>query len=125
MTMTQTVAYVACISVVLTTCTAENRERTIVDADLLVVGGTESGCAAVVQAARMGVKRIVLVNDIEWLGGQFTAEALGAIDENRAHGYDGTVPIPRSGLFREVIEEIGVELEVQEYFFVVYFAFMG
>ena len=106
MTMTQTVAYVACISVVLTTCTAENRERTIVDADLLVVGGTESGCAAVVQAARMGVKRIVLVNDIEWLGGQFTAEALGAIDENRAHGYDGTVPIPRSGLFREVIEEI-------------------
>lgn len=74
--------------------------------DLLVVGGTESGSAAAVQAARMGIERIALVNDIEWLGGQFSAEALGAIDENRGHGYDGTVPIPRSGIFREVIEAI-------------------
>ncbi len=78
----------------------------VVDADLLVVGGTESGCAAAVQAARMGVRRVVLVNDIEWLGGQFSAEALGAIDENRAHGYDGSVPIPRSGIFRDVIDAI-------------------
>ncbi len=36
----------------------------VIDADLLIVGGGESGCAAAVQAARMGVKRIVLVNDI-------------------------------------------------------------
>ena len=78
----------------------------VVEADLLVVGGTESGCAAAVQAARMGVAKIVLVNDIEWLGGQFSAEALGAIDENRAHGYDGSVPIPRSGIFRDVIDAI-------------------
>ena len=77
-----------------------------VQADLLVVGGTESGCAAALQAARMGVKRIVLVNDIQWLGGQFSAEGLGAIDENRAHGYDGSVPIPRSGIFRDVIDAI-------------------
>ena len=33
---------------------------------VLVVGGTESGCAAAVQAARMGVKRIVLVNPCEF-----------------------------------------------------------
>jgi len=77
-----------------------------IQADLLVVGGTESGCAAAVQAARMGVKRIVLVNDIEWLGGQFSAEALGAIDENRGHKYNDSVPIPRSGIFREVIDAI-------------------
>jgi len=77
-----------------------------IEADLLVVGGTESGCAAAVQAARMGVQRIVLVNDIKWVGGQFSAEALGAIDENRAHGYNGTVPIPRSGIFRDVIDAI-------------------
>lgn len=75
-------------------------------ADLLVVGGTESGCAAAVQAARMGVTKIVLVNDIAWLGGQFSAEALAAIDENREGSYDGTVPIPRSGLFRETIDRI-------------------
>lgn len=77
------------------------------DADLLIVGGTESGCAAAVQAARMGVKKIVLVNDIEWLGGQFSAEALVAIDENRGpQGYDHTVPFPRNGAFREVIDRI-------------------
>ncbi len=75
-------------------------------ADLLVVGGTESGCAAAVQAARQGVRRIVLVNDIEWLGGQFSAEGLGAIDENRGDGYDGSVPIPRSGIFCDVIDSI-------------------
>jgi hypothetical protein len=76
-------------------------------ADVLIVGGTESGCAAAVQAARMGVRRIVLVNDIEWLGGQFSAEALLAIDENRGPaGYDHTVPFPRNGMFREVIDRI-------------------
>ncbi len=77
-----------------------------VECDLLIVGGTESGCAAAVQAARMGVKRIVLVNDIAWLGGQFSAEGLGAIDENRAHDYNGAVPIPRSGIFRDIIDAI-------------------
>jgi len=38
---------------------------------LLIVGGNKSGCAAAVQAARLGVPRIVLVNDIEWLDGLF------------------------------------------------------
>ncbi|EMI16449.1 FAD dependent oxidoreductase [Rhodopirellula maiorica SM1] len=85
---------------------ADATEPVEVEADLLIVGGTESGCAAAVQAARMGVQKIVLVNDIDWLGGQFSAEGLGAIDENRAHKYNGTVPIPRSGLFREVIDKI-------------------
>ena len=93
----------AVLGAVMTTMAAAPLERT---AGLLVVGGTESGCAAAVQAARMGVTNIVLVNDIEWLGGQFSAEALGAIDENRETGYDGTVPIPRSGLFREAIDRI-------------------
>ncbi|MBP86394.1 MAG: hypothetical protein CMJ64_06725 [Planctomycetaceae bacterium] len=75
--------------------------------DLLIVGGTESGCAAAAQAARMGVKSITIVNDIEWLGGQFSAEALVAIDENRGPaGYDHTVPFPRAGLFKEVIDGI-------------------
>lgn len=79
----------------------------VVETDLLIVGGTESACAAAVQAARMGVERITLVNDIEWLGGQFSAEALMAIDENTDVG--GTrheQPIPRHGAFREVIDRI-------------------
>ncbi len=77
------------------------------EADLLIVGGTESGCAAALQAARMGVKSITLVNDIEWLGGQFSAEALMAIDENRGpEGYGHGVPFPRSGIFSEVMNHI-------------------
>lgn len=79
----------------------------VIQTDLLIVGGTESGCAAALQAARMGVESITLVNDIEWLGGQFSAEALVAIDENRGpEGYGHGVPFPRSGIFREVIDAI-------------------
>ena len=33
-------------------------EELAVTTDLLVVGGTESGCAAAVQAARMGVQKV-------------------------------------------------------------------
>jgi len=78
-----------------------------VEADLLIIGGTESACAAAVQAARMGVNRILLVNDIEWLGGQFSAEALMAIDENTYKtGVRHDQPIPRHGAFKEVIDRI-------------------
>jgi hypothetical protein len=75
-----------------------------IETDLLVVGGTESGWAAAIQAARMGVKSIVLVNDIEWLGGQFSAEAVCAIDENR--GVEPQAPFARSGLFAEIAQRI-------------------
>jgi len=87
--------------------TAPARADEQLDADLLIVGGTESGCAAAVQAARMGVQRIVIVNDIHWLGGQFSAEALVAIDENTYKtGVRHDPPIPRHGAFQEVIERI-------------------
>jgi len=74
-------------------------------ADLLIVGGNEAAVAAAVQAARLGVERIVLVNDIEWLGGQFSAEGVGAVDEwtiyrNRRFSF------PRSGIFLEVMRAI-------------------
>jgi hypothetical protein len=75
------------------------------ECDLLIVGGTEGGVAAAVQAARLGVKRIVLVNDIGWLGGQFTAEGLGAIDEWTIYQVKRTW-FPRSGLFREMMDLI-------------------
>lgn len=81
--------------------------------DLLIVGGNEAGVAAAVQAARSGVKRITLVNDIDWLGGQFSAEAVGAIDEWTI--VDGKrTNFPRSGLFREVMEQI-YEHNLQKY----------
>ena len=57
------------------------RAQERVECDLLDVGGNESGVAAAVQACRLGVKKVILVNDIDWLGGQFSSEGVGAIDE--------------------------------------------
>lgn len=76
-----------------------------IEADLLIVGGDESGCAAAVQAARLGVKRIVLVNDIQWLGGQFCTQGIGPFDEwtlvsGRTTGF------PRSGPFLEIVDRV-------------------
>ncbi|MBL8828359.1 MAG: FAD-dependent oxidoreductase, partial [Planctomycetaceae bacterium] len=69
--------------------------------------------AAAVQAARAGVKHIALVNDIRWLGGQFSAEAVGAIDEWTV--VDGKrTNFPRSGLFLELMHQI-VDHNVQKY----------
>ncbi len=77
----------------------------VVQADLLIVGGNESACAAAVQAARLGVKSIVLVNDIDWLGGQFSAEGVGCLDEWTTLD-DKRVGFPRSGLFLEMVRLI-------------------
>ena len=75
------------------------------EADLLIVGGNESACAAAVQAARLGIKNIVLVNDIDWLGGQFSAEGVGCLDEWTVVKGKRT-NFPRSGLFLEVVRRI-------------------
>lgn len=49
--------------------------------------------------------RIVLVNDIDWLGGQFSAEGVGCVDEwTTVRGK--RVDFPRSGLFLEVMQRI-------------------
>jgi len=77
----------------------------VLETDLLIVGGSESACAAAIQAARLGVKKIVLVNDIDWLGGQFSAEGVGCMDEwTTVSGK--RVNFPRSGLFLEMIQRI-------------------
>lgn len=86
-------------------CIASFARAEVVEADLLIVGGNESACAAAVQAARLGVKRIVLVNDIQWLGGQFSAEGVGCLDEwTTVNGK--RVNFPRSGLFAEMVQKI-------------------
>ncbi|MEQ2010137.1 MAG: FAD-dependent oxidoreductase, partial [Limisphaerales bacterium] len=75
------------------------------DADLLVVGGNEAAIAAAVQAARLGVKRVVLVSDIAMLGGQFSAEGVGNVDEwTTVQGKRAR--FPRSGMFLEVARAI-------------------
>lgn len=98
-------------AILLSPCTsiaaaATSRE---IQTDLLIVGGSESAVAAAAQAARLGVPSIVLVNDIDWLGGQFTAEGLGAVDEWTI--YKGQkVPFPRSGIFLEVMDAIEADM---------------
>ncbi len=77
----------------------------VIETDLLIVGGNESACAAAIQAARLGVKKIVLVNDIDWLGGQFSAEGVGCLDEwTTINGKRAN--FPRSGLFLEMVQRI-------------------
>jgi hypothetical protein len=85
-----------------------------VQTDLLVVGGTESGWAAAIQAARMGVPSVTIVHDGQWLGGQFTEQALACVDENKGIGDIGwgvdwhpmKRSFHRSGLFKELMDRI-------------------
>ena len=85
-----------------------------ISTDLLIVGGTESGWAAAIQAARLGVPRITIVHDGEWLGGQYTEQALACVDENKGMGKEGwgvdwhpmKRSFHRSGLFLELMNRI-------------------
>ncbi|MFT7641313.1 MAG: hypothetical protein ACI9G1_003060 [Pirellulaceae bacterium] len=85
-----------------------------IETDLLVVGGTESGWAAAIQAARLGVPSITIVHDGQWLGGQFTEQALACVDENKGVGKVGwgvnwhpmKRSFARSGLFKELMDKI-------------------
>ncbi len=84
------------------------------EVDLLVVGATESGWAAAIQAARADVSKIVIVHDGEWFGGQYTEQALACVDENKGVGKVGwgvdwhpmKRSFHRSGLFVELMERI-------------------
>jgi len=97
-------ATLGCI-LLLVSATSHAADASTLEADLLIVGGNESAYAAAVQGARLGVKKIVLVNDIDWLGGQFSAEGVGCPDEWT--GVNGRrVNFPRSGIYSEVIQRI-------------------
>jgi FAD dependent oxidoreductase len=82
--------------------------------DLLIVGGTESGWAAAVQAARMECKSITVVHDGPWLGGQYTEQGLVCVDESKGTGEVGWGPswhpmkrsFHRFGLFKELMYRI-------------------
>jgi ribulose 1,5-bisphosphate synthetase/thiazole synthase len=49
--------------------------------DVLIIGGGTSGTMAGIQAARMGVKTII-VEETPWLGGMMTSAGVSAIDGN-------------------------------------------
>ena len=72
----------------------EAQAKEDITTDILIVCGTESGWAAAIQAARMGVKLITIVHDGEWLGGQYTEQALACVDENMGGAEHGVRPLP-------------------------------
>lgn len=49
-------------------------------ADLVIIGGGTGGCAAALAAARHGL-RVIMTEETDWVGGQFTAQAVPP-DEN-------------------------------------------
>ncbi|MCM2369092.1 FAD-dependent oxidoreductase [Aporhodopirellula aestuarii] len=82
--------------------------------EILIVGGTESGWAAAIQAARMGCESITIVHDGRWLGGQYTEQGLACVDESKGPGKVGWGPawhpmkrsFHRFGLFKELMDRI-------------------
>jgi len=51
------------------------------EVDVLVIGGTTGGTSAGIQAARLGVKTLI-VEETPWLGGMLTAAGVSAVDGN-------------------------------------------
>lgn len=49
--------------------------------EVLIVGGGTGGVAAALAAARSG-RHVVLLEETDWLGGQFTAQGVSALDEH-------------------------------------------
>ncbi len=64
--------------------------------DVLVVGGGASGTAAGIQAARMGVRTMVL-EETPWIGGMLTAAGVSCVDGNNRL---------RSGIFGEFADSL-------------------
>jgi flavin-dependent dehydrogenase len=49
--------------------------------DVLVVGGGTGGTAAALAAARAG-RRVYLLEETDWIGGQLTSQGVSALDEH-------------------------------------------
>lgn len=66
------------------------------DFDVAVIGGGSGGCAAAIQAARLGA-RTVVVEETGWLGGQMTAAAVCTMDDQWRTRY---------GIYWEFIKQV-------------------
>src|SRR5256885_10732372 len=49
--------------------------------EILIAGGGTGGVAAALAAARSG-RRVVLLEETDWLGGQLTSQGVSALDEH-------------------------------------------
>lgn len=70
--------------------------------ELLIVGGGTGGVAAALAAARAG-RRVVLLEETDWLGGQMTAQGVSALDEHEhIESFGGTASYYR---FRALLRD--------------------
>jgi hypothetical protein len=84
--------------------------------DILVVGGSQSGVMAAIQAARMG-KKVVLASQSDWLGGSMTEAGVSAIDGNELLAF-------QTGLWGEFLKRLAEkEKNLLHYSWVSLFAF--
>ena len=104
----------SCLRLLICLCFSTLAAAETIQTDLLIVGGTESGWAAAIQAARMGCKSVTIVHDGPWLGGQYTEQGLVCVDESKGTGEVGWGPawhpmkrsFHRFGLFKELMDRI-------------------
>ncbi|MCX5961978.1 MAG: FAD-dependent oxidoreductase [Cyanobacteria bacterium] len=68
--------------------------------DILIIGGTTSGTAAAIQAARRGIQ-VILVSEFEWLGGMLTSAGVAAPDGNELQAW-------QTGIWGEFLEELKI-----------------
>lgn len=64
--------------------------------DVVVVGAGSGGCAAAIQAARMGM-RVALLERSDWVGGQMTGAAVSSMDDKT---------LTRTGIYSEFISRV-------------------
>lgn len=64
--------------------------------DVVIVGAGSGGCAAAIQAARMGMY-VALIEQSDWVGGQMTGAAVCTMDD---------ITFTRTGIYREFITKI-------------------
>lgn len=70
--------------------------------DIVVAGAGTGGCAAAVQATRMGC-RVLLLEETDWIGGQMAAAGVTTMDEDSVWS---KFPVRESGIYREFHESI-------------------
>lgn len=70
--------------------------------DIVIAGAGTGGCAAAIQAARMGA-RVLLLEETDWIGGQMAAAGVTTMDEDSVWM---KFPVRERGIYREFHESM-------------------
>ena len=81
---------------------ATPHEKIAAEYDVIIAGAGTGGWAAAVQAARMGV-RVLLLEETDWIGGQMSCAAVTTMDEDSVWM---KFPVRERGIYREFHESM-------------------